>query len=84
MTLDTPYDILPHMNIKKIFEQALNDNSLWFRPLSWKGTGQAFQVQDGETVIVPAQKFNSYMTPKVKFFIEDWEIVSPDVVLDEL
>lgn len=72
------------MNIKEIFELALKDHSIWFRPKSWKGTAQAYQVQDGKTVIVPAPIFNPYMSPEAKFFTEDWEIVTPDEVLDEL
>lgn len=83
MTLHAPYDILRYMNIKQIFELALKDNSLWFRPLSWKGTAQAYQIQDGKTVIVPAPIFHPYLSPEAKYFTEDWEIVTPDEVLGE-
>ena len=72
------------MTIKEVFEKAIKDNSLWFRPLSWKGTAQAYQIQDGYTVIVPAPIFNHYMSPLAKLFTEDWEIVTHDEVLDEL
>ena len=72
------------MSIKEVFELAIKDNSIWFRPKSWKGTAQAYQVIEGKTVIVPAPFFPPYMSPEAKFFTEDWEIVSHDEVLDEL
>ena len=84
MTYHSHHDTLLSMNIKEIFELALKDHSIWFRPKSWENTGQAYQVQDGKTVIVPAPIFHPYMSPEAKYFTEDWEIVSHDRVLDEL
>ena len=84
MTSLFSHDIKMDMSIKEIFELALKDHSIWFRPKSWENTGQAYQVQDGKTVIVPAPIFHPYMSPEAKYFTEDWEIVSHDRVLDEL
>ena len=69
----------------KIHEAIMNAGDNWIRPVSWQGAGQAYCIKWNATHIVPSSSGgNIGMTASIDELIEDWEIVSPDVVLGEL
>ena len=58
----------------------------WFRPVSWRGLGQAFDLSIGgkRVEFVPTPRGGSdYMTTAVSDLIGDWELVEVETVLDE-
>lgn len=58
---------------------------MWIRPLCWKGWEMAYCLNkfDNELECVPGSRGGeSWMTYTVRHLIDDWEIVSPDVVLE--
>jgi hypothetical protein len=65
-------------------------NFLWIRPLSFRGSGVAFVVEGTETsdleinVAFPMQlRCNNKITFSVKQLSEYWEVVEPDLVMEE-
>lgn len=58
---------------------------MWMRPVKWKGCRQAYCLGlDGlDTEIVPgSQGGRCHMTSGITSLTSDWEVVSPDTVLD--
>jgi len=57
----------------------------WMRPVSWRGCRQAYTLDatKTETQLVPGNGGGrSYMSCSVSVLTGEWEIVSPDIVLD--
>jgi len=57
----------------------------WTRPISWRGCQQAFCLSSDkqDVQIVPGNGGGrSYMSCSVSVLTGEWEIVSPDIVLD--
>lgn len=73
------------MNIKEAIEFVSNNSpAAWFRPVSWKGSGQAFTVKDNKTYLVPSLNGGILdMTFYVDDLIEEWETINPSEVLQE-
>lgn len=58
--------------------------SKWFRPVSWRGTGQAYCEVNGQTKAVPRPRGGELgMTHDIDDLIGEWEVVSPEAVLAE-
>lgn len=56
----------------------------WIRPVTWRGSRQAFALCKGWTVLVPtADGGMPHMTNLVADIVSDWEVVTPDMVLNE-
>lgn len=75
------------MEIKQAMIEA-KETDLWFRPISWKGSGQAIVVRIGNYCgdvlqIVPSAKGGIDWIATAKEILDDWEVVSPDVVCNE-
>jgi hypothetical protein len=72
------------MKLHEILKEATLDD--WFRPVSYKGSGQAycFSSDMKYTELVPTPKGGiQQMSPRIENLLEDWEIVSPDEVCNE-
>lgn len=68
----------------KINEAIQNSNGNWFRPISWRGAGMAYCLKNMDTHLVPSSKGGDCgMTHDFDALTGDWEIVMPDIVLDE-
>ena len=62
-----------------------DDDSVWFRPVSWRGAGQAFCITNGSVYRVPSLRGGDlYMTTEVAALIGPWEVVEPYVVNSEV
>lgn len=81
------------MNFLEAMEQAQNndkgvyesDKEVWFRPLSYRGTGEALCVDDNKVCIVPRSRGAiPYIPVNVSIMSGNWEVVSPDKVYEEL
>jgi len=71
------------MDIREAVEQGRGGK--WFRPVSWRGSGEALVVYCGHRIaIVPSLTGGQAWYPKVSDFTCDWEVVDPDTVLDEV
>ena len=76
------------MTIQDAISTALKglgqDRDAWFRPVSYRGTGQAFCAEDGRLCIV--QGPHGAVPTGIKHLDDicgEWEVVSPDQVNDE-
>ena len=61
------------------------NNEMWIRPVSWQGCTQAFclSYDKRDVQIVPGNGGGrSYMTSSGQALTGDWEIVSPNTVLN--
>lgn len=60
------------------------NKEVWVRPCCWAGWYQAYRLDSRafSLILVPGSRGGEYhMTYIVRHLIDDWEIVSPDVVL---
>ena len=68
-----------------IFDLLLPENKeMWARPRCWVGWQQAYCLDRTELslMLVPSSRGGEYhMTYTIRHLIDDWEVVSPDVVL---
>lgn len=77
------------MKIHEVLAEAMsNDNpfDVWFRPITWRKSGMAFALDYDlkSTVMVPNSTGGiPQMTKEVVDLMADWEIVSPDFILEE-
>ena len=56
----------------------------WFCPVSWKGTGHAFTVENDRVLYVPTGRGGVPATmPSASDLCCCWEVISPDVVNNE-
>ena len=55
----------------------------WCRPISWRRSGEALLVESGRLYVVPQGSRPVRWTPLVADLTDEWELVSPDVVLAE-
>ena len=75
------------MKLHEVIQELLcrKDEYLWFRPVSWKGNGAGYYIQGGNTYLVPTSRGGAMiMTSCASTLIQEWEIVTPDEVLDGL
>ena len=77
------------MKINEVITAVIENESpldLWFRPVTWRNSGQAFALDYDKkrTVFVPNSMGGfPEMTKEVDDLIADWEIVDADTVLEE-
>ncbi len=68
-----------------IVDLLLPENKeMWIRPVCWKASGLAYCLDrtSKSLLLVPGNGGGAYhMTYSVRNLIDDWEVVSPDVVL---
>lgn len=68
----------------KISDAIRKSDGNWFRPVKWRGAGMAYCLKDTDTHLVPSARGGDCgMTPDADALVGEWEIVTPDVVLDE-
>lgn len=61
------------------------NKEMWARPCCWIGWNQAYCLDRKamSLMLVPSSRGGDYhMTHTVRNLIDDWEVVSPDTVLD--
>jgi hypothetical protein len=81
------------MNISETIKKAQSNPAMWFRPVSWRGVGQAYCIDKdywakaddaGQTKLVPTDTGGiRSMTSDVVFLTDDWELVLPQEVIKE-
>jgi hypothetical protein len=73
------------MNIAEaLTTPAVRAGDAWFRPVGWRSTNSAFVLKDGRSYRVPSSRGGVLgMTPDATELAGDWEVVTPDTVLDE-
>lgn len=72
------------MKLPEVLDILKGNSCYWFRPVSWKGRGEAYCLKNGCTALVPTAGGGvNTMTTWPKELMEDWEILLPGVVLDE-
>lgn len=71
------------MKLHEVLKDVKGSTDKWFRPVSWKGCKHAYCIEDGHSYFVPSPH-GGYcdMVAQVDILIGDWEIVTPDEVLD--
>jgi len=60
------------------------NKEMWIRPICWTGWTQAYCPDRSSTslLLVPGSRGGDYhMTYTIRYLVDDWEVVSPDVVL---
>lgn len=63
---------------------AVIGGEMWARPLSWRGFGIALHVYNHcRVAVVPSPTGGKTWNCRASDLMEDWEVVDPDVVLDE-
>lgn len=74
------------MKLHEAIEALLlpENNELWIRPVGWKGKKDAFFLHDDKRAlkVLDGRGGSFWMTYNVATLTGDWEIVSPDTVLD--
>ena len=70
---------------KKIRESGEpgNRGHIWMRPISWRGLGQAIDLQGTRMDIVPFLSRSARYQPHPRELMEEWELVDPKDVLAE-
>ena len=65
-------------------DPRVRDLDLWARPVSWRGSGNALSIdrRSGKIVFTPCFGV-VFWHPSLKDLISEWEIVEPDLVIDE-
>ena len=63
------------------YVQSRPDEDLWIRRVGWKAV--ALTVRDYRLVVVPSKCGHERYIPLITDLIADWEVISPDQVLDE-
>ena len=75
------------MKIDEAFKMMIANPQLWGRPLNWRESGRGvFLVGDVRLVIVPNPRgsYGPGFIPNYKDVVDEWEVVDPDVILDEV
>lgn len=57
--------------------------SIWARPVTWRGRGQAVDLQDGRLEVVPFASRAPAFQPGITDLTSEWELVDPSDVLAE-
>jgi len=57
--------------------------SIWARPVSWRGSGLAIDWHENQMQVVPFASRPGSFTPTIDDLISDWELVDPGDVLAE-
>lgn len=72
------------MKLHEVLEKLDGNTELWFRPISWKGRESAYTLDGGGCTKYVPTSFggNISMTPSITLLKGDWEIVTPDQVLN--
>lgn len=73
------------MTMQEAMQAAKEGQRLWFRPVSWRGLGQALCFHgDWGVALVPDKRGGSRASfPSFEDAVGSWEAVSPDVVNGE-
>lgn len=72
------------MKLHEVVETLGDNRDYWFRPVSWRGSGQAYTIILGSTYVVPSSKGGEIgMTTNPTELAGEWEIVNADTVLGE-
>ena len=72
------------MTLLEVFtDPNVLSSQMWFRPKTWKGCRQAFVVRENRICMVPSIRGALPVPLYVTDILEDWVIVSPDVVNTE-
>lgn len=72
------------MNLLQVLEEMKKEQNqyMWFRPVEWSEF--ALTLKDGITYQVPSPNGGvRYMTVAIRELTGQWEIVSPETVIDE-
>jgi hypothetical protein len=70
------------MTLQEAIKKSIETND-WFRPISWKGAVCAYCIHKGDTQLVPTRSGGTlHMITSVNGLMGDWEVVSPDQVLN--
>lgn len=73
------------MKVNEAIEAIIQDSSLWARPLWWRGSGLALNVFFTNRVsVVPSLCGGAQWHVAVRDLMDDWELVDPNTVLDEV
>jgi hypothetical protein len=71
------------MNLQTAIAAAMQSGD-WLRPVSHRGSGMAYLVEDGFMCSVPTPRGSvPSMTYHVADLVCKWEVISPDVVIAE-
>ena len=76
------------MTIQEAIKAVVESNyTIWFRPVSLRGTGYAYVVNElkstGEILLVPTARGGVPASFRSNDILGEWETVSPDVVNTE-
>ena len=72
------------MNFLTALQEAAKDFNVWFRPVSWRGSGEGLAVeQNGDIVRLPSVHGGTRIALSATVLLQEWETVVPDVVLEE-
>lgn len=71
------------MNVSDAIK-AIVPGEAWARPVTWKGYGEAITSScEHRLAVVPSATGGKPWYPSVSDLTTDWEVVTPDEVLDE-
>lgn len=71
-----------HEAIAKLQE---SDGKLWARPIWWRGGGAAVTIYNHTRMaVVPSATGGERWNVNVRDLTDDWEVVDPNIVLDEV
>lgn len=72
------------MKVHEAIEALKADPSKWARPLWWRGDGIGIAIYSHTRVaVVPSATGGAHWHVSVRDLTDDWEVVEPDVILDE-
>ena len=72
------------MKVNEAIAAISQDNSKWARPLWWRNSGLAISIYNyTRLAVVPSSTGGQRWNVNALDLMDDWEVVEPDVVLDE-
>jgi len=75
------------MKINEAIPTAINLTSLsdlmWIRPLSWRGSGNAIEIEGNFLYYVPRASKQILYTGSIDEYCGEWEVVLADLVIKE-
>jgi hypothetical protein len=72
------------MKVNEAIEAIRENSSLWARPISWRLSGVAIHVNMGTRLsVVPSSTGGQTWFVRAEDLVDDWEVIDPDLVLDE-
>lgn len=71
------------MKVNEAIKALKEDPSKWARPLWWRGEGLGIAIYNTRLAVVPSATGGSPWRVSGQDLIDDWEVVDPDVILDE-